>query len=432
MPGPAPVEPFRQPLSVIDRLVFEMVRRSTDTALHLGLVMMFDGPPPSREQLVEQLAARLPYTPELTFRMGGDPRRPVWENDPDFELGNHLHQLTLATAAEGDDPDRVLTALHGEPISRTHPLWGIWWVRGERGYAIGYKAHHAFQDGLAAVETCERLFGPEPREASPPPPAARPSLLEKLNTLRQMVVKDLLPSLRRNVPWVGSAHPASGRRVALTAAVELSRLHALGRATGASVNQVCVAAVAGVVRAWHPEHWAGRDGGLRAMMAINVRDPQVPYRLLGNYAGVASLFLPCAEAAPLARLASARVEASYARLAGVGRRHRMLFQKVPYWAGVLGTNQIVDPRYNSLALADVRLRRPLRFAGTAARSTHLLPVAVPNQLLFTAWTTHQGRLYVTFLVDTGVGGHERLPQAWLTALAELEGAVRRSAADGSG
>ncbi|GLW89871.1 wax ester/triacylglycerol synthase domain-containing protein [Actinokineospora globicatena] len=408
------------PLSVVDRIVFDMVRQVGDTALHLGLAMRFRGRAPALTEITEHLLPRVANTPELRHRLGGPTRRPHWEPDPDFDLTRHVHEHSLTEPS--DDPGAILTALHGVPLDRERPLWGVWLIRGVHGYTLCYKAHHAFQDGLTAMRTCETLFGtPRPTPASTAPPAL--SLRDKATLLRDVVTQDLLPSLRPNTRWSGLDEPLSGHRVALTTTVDLPRLHAIGRATGTTVNHICLAALTATLRAWHPHDWTRPDNGLRTSMAINVRDPHEPLPLLGNRVGVASVFLPAGEPAPLRQLARVKGDAAYRRLTATGCRHRFLYRHIPYRIGLLATTRSTNPHVAPLTLADVRPRGHLTFAGTTALSAHILPVAIPNQPLFAAWTTHNGQLHTTFLIDTALPGHERLPTLWCDALDILERAA---------
>ncbi|WP_441249339.1 wax ester/triacylglycerol synthase domain-containing protein [Kitasatospora sp. McL0602] len=418
-------------LSVQDRIVLELARRGPDPAMHLGLVLLLDGEPPSLGRLAEELAPRLANLPELTFRLGGSARRPRWEPDPAFDLARHLHELPGQPAIDGGDGtdgggrDAVLTALLDLPLHRDRPLWGIWLVRRPGGFALCYRAHHAFQDGLAAVETVERLFGPPARQKQPrSSAAAEPDRPPRWNA---DLLRELLPPVRRTARWSALASPPSGERAAYTADVDLARLHRISRATRANVNQICLAVLAAALRAWHPADWSAPGPGLCATLAVSVRAADHPYRLLGNCSGVARVPLPCPEASPLGRLRLLQEQVTFARFAELGRRHRVLYQRMPYWCGSLSLSRSIDPRFTPLTLADVRLRRELEFAGAPVGAVLPLPVSVPGQPLFVAWTTHRRRLYTTFLADAGVPGAGALPGLWeqeLDALAAEAEAAR--------
>lgn len=403
-------------LSVQDRIVLELARRSSDAAMHLGLVLLLDGDPPTLEDLAGHLRSRLGTMPELTFRIGGSARRPRWEPDSSFDLRRHVHEDSLPVGG----PDAVLASMLDRSLPRDRPLWGVWLVRLNGGYALCYLAHHAFQDGLAAVETVERLFGPPPAPERALP-ASRPDEPLRWNAA---LLKELLPPLRRTTRWSVLDRPLSGERTGRTAHVELSRLHGIGRATGANINQICLAALTTALRSWHPADWAAPGPGLRATLAVNVRGAERPYRLLGNHSGVAGVPLPCSDPSPLGRLALLQEEVTFARFAELGRRHRVLYQRMPYWCGSLSLSRSIDPRFTPLTLADVRLRRPLEFAGTSVHGVYPVPVSVPGQPLFVAWTTHRQQLFTTFLTDTAVPGGPDLVRHWYGAFDTLETAAR--------
>src|SRR3954451_1267063 len=80
--------------------------------MHVGAVMIFEGPPTRREETLDQIASRLHLVPRYRqqlpfphFEMG----RPLWVDDPSFNLEYHVRHTALA--APGDlEQLRLLTA----------------------------------------------------------------------------------------------------------------------------------------------------------------------------------------------------------------------------------------------------------------------------------------------------------------------------------
>ncbi|MFI1655415.1 wax ester/triacylglycerol synthase domain-containing protein [Streptomyces sp. NPDC020472] len=404
------------PLGVLDRLSLDVAElHATDSALHLGGLIVFEGEPPSRARVLDHLRRRVGPLPELAHRLAGDAGRPRWEPDPDFDPDRHLYELP-----GGADPLTVAAELLRQPLPRDRPLWGIWLVRRAGGgrWGLCYRAHHAFQDGAAAVATLERLLGPEG--------APRPRALA-FRPPRPVPWAAVLPEFRppRRVTWWPALDtPPAGSYAAAFADVDTARLHALGRLTGATVPQLCLALTAGTLRAWHPDGW-GPDGpghgrGLRANLGIGVRDPDDPRPLLGNRVAVAGVDLPCGEPDPVRRLARLGRALDHARLARLADAHRVVLGRLPYRIGRLALVRGVDARYTPLSVADLRVRQPLGFAGVPAAGVYALPVMVPGQPLFVAWVVHRRRLHVTFLADRALVGAERLPEAWESALVAYE------------
>ncbi len=443
----APVTPLPPPspdplpaLSVQDRLTLGLARRGADSAMHLGLVMLLDGPIPTLGELRAHLDERLASAPELALRIGGPPTRPRWVVDPAFGSARHVHELVLPPGVPAG-PDQVMAAVLDLTLPADRPRWGLWLVRpadgADGGYALCYRAHHAFQDGMAAMGTVEALFGdppPAPRPAPGPTHPATPHAATAPDDagparparLGVAALRELLPRRRPPAGWSGLEHPPTGRRTAVTTSVELPRLYALGRATGASLGQLCLAAATATLRARHPQDWpADRPcPALHANLGISLRDPDDPRRLLGNRAGVLRIALPCGEPSPTARLAALRREVTPELVATVGRLHRTLLHRTPYWCARLGLRRSLDPRHTALSLADVRLRRPLALGADRVHSVYPLPVSVPGQPLFIAWTADRRRLYVTFLADEALADGPDLATLWHRAVDDLEaGAV---------
>lgn len=159
--------------------------------MHVGCVMLFDGPPPPYEQLLAHLAARLHLVPRYRKRLAFVPLnqgRPRWVDDEDFDLRFHVRRTALP-APGSDNELRVLAGrVFSQALRRDRPLWEIWLVEGvsDGRFALLSKTHHALVDGVAGVDILSVLFGAgdashgatewEPQ----PAPSPRALLLESL------------------------------------------------------------------------------------------------------------------------------------------------------------------------------------------------------------------------------------------------------------
>lgn len=132
-------------------------------ALHLGAVAVFDGPPPTLGELRDRYGAVVRTVPRFRERMRGVPfalQRPVWVDDPGFDVARHVERAALP--APGDH--RELMHLVGEIMSTrldpTHPLWQAVLVEGLAGdrWALVWKIHHSVVDGGAAMEILHVLL----------------------------------------------------------------------------------------------------------------------------------------------------------------------------------------------------------------------------------------------------------------------------------
>src|SRR3954467_1560228 len=138
--------------------------------MHVGAVMIFEGPPPRREETLDQIASRLHLVPRYRqklafprFEMG----RPLWVDDPSFNLEYHVRHTALPSPG-GLEQLRLLTArIFSQRLDRSKPLWETWFVQGleDDRFAIISKTHHALVDGVSGVDLATVLF-----DLSPVPP----------------------------------------------------------------------------------------------------------------------------------------------------------------------------------------------------------------------------------------------------------------------
>jgi WS/DGAT/MGAT family acyltransferase len=100
--------------------------------------------------------------------------------------------------------------------------------------------------------------------------------------------------------------PGVGKRVAWTDPLSLSEVKAIGRALGASVNDVLLSCVAGALRGYLVAKGGAVDGVMiRALVPVNLRPMEKAYRL-GNQFGLVFLDLPIGIANPVERLYAVR------------------------------------------------------------------------------------------------------------------------------
>ncbi|MHB8219364.1 MAG: wax ester/triacylglycerol synthase family O-acyltransferase [Acidimicrobiales bacterium] len=96
---------------------------------------------------------------------------PVWIEDPDFDLANHVSSRTAPAPGGDHQLAAVVADIAGTPLRRDRPLWELVVVEGladGRGAVIA-KLHHAVADGGAAVALLQSVVqGVEAQLSSPP------------------------------------------------------------------------------------------------------------------------------------------------------------------------------------------------------------------------------------------------------------------------
>ena len=69
--------------------------------MHIGAVMLFEGPPPAFEDFADHVRGRLHLVPRYRQKLAFPPLetgRPLWVDDPNFNLEYHLRHTGAARA----------------------------------------------------------------------------------------------------------------------------------------------------------------------------------------------------------------------------------------------------------------------------------------------------------------------------------------------
>ncbi len=112
------------------------------------------------------IESKLPLIPRYRQRVVVPPFNiglPTWEYDPNFDLRNHVHEVTLKRGTDAE-----LKAVAGKILSkvldRERPLWDFTLVHGLNGNRTGVvtRMHHCLADGLAGVALLNVLMDPSP------------------------------------------------------------------------------------------------------------------------------------------------------------------------------------------------------------------------------------------------------------------------------
>jgi WS/DGAT/MGAT family acyltransferase len=314
---------------------------------HVGALAVFEAAPLRDadgrfriEELRRHVAARLHLVPRFRKRLMEVPLqqgRPIWVDDPTFDLEYHLRLTALPTPGDEDLLLALMGRLQSQLLDRGRPLWELWFVEGLAGdrVAMIQKTHHCLVDGISGVDVATVLldFEPEPpAPADPPPwqpePAPSPaqllmdSLVERATEPAELVrsaraalrtparLLDQLGGIGRaagelahsapDMPW---NVPCGRHRRFCPARVPLERVRAIRAAgPGVTVNDVVLASVAGALRRFLTQRAIPVDGlVLRAMVPVSVRGGD-ERMALGNRVSTVVVELPVGEADPRRRL----------------------------------------------------------------------------------------------------------------------------------
>jgi diacylglycerol O-acyltransferase len=131
--------------------------------MHVGALVLFEGPPPTQDEFIEAIRSRLHRVPRYRqklafprFEMG----RPFWIDDPRFNLEYHVRHTALPPPGSTDQLRRLAGRIFSQRLDRSKPLWELWLVQGleDGGFALISKTHHSMVDGIAGVDISTVLF----------------------------------------------------------------------------------------------------------------------------------------------------------------------------------------------------------------------------------------------------------------------------------
>jgi diacylglycerol O-acyltransferase len=143
--------------------------------MHVGGLTIVEGPPPPMEEFLEQIRRRLHLVPRYRHKLAYtalDSGRPVWVDDPSFNLEYHVRHTALPTPGEPEQLRSLTARIFSQQLDRSKPLWEMWLIEGLKDdrFALISKTHHSLIDGIAGVDLATVLF-----DLSPDPPPIKSS-----------------------------------------------------------------------------------------------------------------------------------------------------------------------------------------------------------------------------------------------------------------
>jgi len=326
-------------LSALDTAFLRAER--PETPLHVGAVSVFEGGRLTDESghvrvgdVRAAVEARLHLVPRLRQVVREVPLwlgRPVWADDPHFDVAHHVKVLPVAKPGTREQLLQLAAELHEERLDRSRPLWELWLVEGLADGRVGVieKVHHAMVDGVSGVDVAAALLDLEP---DPPPIAAPPfergaaqrsAVLAAEAVAEQVRRAARLPRPRRAFDLVwrllhelteleeeGVLAPPSSLNArvgcdrqlrALT--LDLDLVRASGRAQDATINDVVLTAVGGGLRALAEARGDRTNRPLKVLVPVSLRSP-ADHLTLGNRVGALVIPLPLEPVDPAVRLAA--------------------------------------------------------------------------------------------------------------------------------
>src|SRR3712207_3685912 len=166
-------------LTAVDASFLE--QESPESHMHVGALVTLEGPAAPLEDFLDSLRGRLHLVPRYRQKLAVPPLdtgRPLWVDDPDFNLEYHVRHTALPSPGSEEQLRNLAARIFSQQLDRSKPLWELWVVEGlgDGSWALISKTHHAMIDGIAGVDLATVMFDmtPVPREVEHPNRAWQP------------------------------------------------------------------------------------------------------------------------------------------------------------------------------------------------------------------------------------------------------------------
>ncbi len=392
--------------------------------MHVAGLQLYTAPAGSWDDHVQRLVesmrkhvtARTPFNLKPVFKVG----HWFWEEDEDFELDYHLRHSALPRPGRIRELLSLVSRLHGALMDRSRPLWELHLIEGlADGRVAAYvKVHHAMFDGMAAVKMLQAVLSEDAEERRPPMWAQERKRREAPTDLVAApreggLLGSVLDAARLGaqiLPGVGSGLrevfrgssqvdpvgaapfqapptifnvPISGSRRFAAQAYDLERIKALGRAAGATLNDITLAICGGALRHYLVARDALPDRPLVAMVPVSVRGDDGPAEG-GNQVSMMLANLATHVADPLERLRLVTESTTMGkqRLAGMTRVERLAYgaaMGVSMGPALLTGYAKKRPMFNVVISNVPGPKKPLHMNGM--RLEEMYPVSIPFDYL---------------------------------------------------
>jgi diacylglycerol O-acyltransferase len=290
-----------------------LTNESSNSHMHVGAILIFEGPPPKYVDLVEHVRGRLSQVPRFRQKLVVPPLeagRPLWADDVNFNLTYHIRHTALPEPGGEAQLKRLAGRVFSQQLDRSKPLWELWLAQGlERDrFAILTKTHHAMVDGVSGVDIGTVLFDLE-RHPAPTAveddwvPQSEPGTTELVargisdvvaapiklaeraveavrnpeTTARKAVealegVSEIVSAFADPAPDVPLNQPIGPHRRYVWVRSDLAAFKRIKDALGGTVNDVVLAVVTGSIRNWLQSRSIRTEGlELRALVPVSIR-----------------------------------------------------------------------------------------------------------------------------------------------------------------
>ena len=405
----------------------------------------------SRPRMQQVMRERIHLLPMFRQRYLPTPfgiHNPIWVDDPEFDLDAHVRYVACPAPGGMREFCALVEQVYANPLDRKRPLWQMWVVEGLEGGRVALVTlfHHAYTDGIGAIEMMQNVFN-EALEVTPRGPAAwEPGPLPSPSRRLAWALRDL-PAVLRKVPLTARAmrerariereiartrpglspspfdRSAAGpfqcrlsrnRRFACET-FPVAELRAVAAALGVTINDVFLSCVAGSVRRLLTDAGSALDAPMVGTMPLSLKPPD-ERPTPANYSSMDYVWLHAEIADPIERLRATSASAQATKEHFAATKDADISKVVeimpgPLVSALVSASEKTNGRYSAfknIVVSNVPgPRRPLYLGQWKLdRWFSTGPVAQGAALNFTVWS------YGDQFNLCALGDAEAVPDVW--------------------
>jgi diacylglycerol O-acyltransferase / wax synthase len=440
--------------------------------LNIASVSIFDGPI-SFEACLRSIESKLTLLPRYQQRIVVPPLDigfPSWEQDPEFDIRNHVREVILQRGTERELKS-VTSKIFSSVMNRQRPLWDLTLVQGlrENRTALVTRVHHCLADGIAGIGLMatlldasrepQRIARKKQRHAESQPRSSWAKLLDGWIASLSDVVQRMLaaqgdvlsfserllasgdwPLHEFNRFWPELTAPTErlffnkiyqGPQRFAWSQIPLAKLKAIRHQCGATLNDVILALMTSTIQRYSELHGERVKGRLfRMMVPVSVRSSERQEEL-GNCISLLPVTIPLGIRDPRKLLAAVHERTDFLKRAHIA-------ELVGLMGGMAGAapaplQALVGPIASLLPVTPFNLvctnvrgpEAPLYLLGRKMVDWYPYVPVGGEMSLNCAILSYNGTTYFGFSGDVHAAPHlESLESLLQTSLRELQSAIR--------
>jgi WS/DGAT/MGAT family acyltransferase len=421
-----------------------MLPERREQPMHVGSLQLFRLPEGAGVDWVRDTYESMLTSTEVRalFR-----RRPVrslrtlgawaWADDTDVDLEHHVRHSALPRPGRVRELLALASRLHGTLLDRQRPLWEMHVIEGleDNRFAVYTKIHHSLLDGMSALALLRASLATDPEETVPAvwaPRRAKPAAPDRkgpglvdvsrsaISTAGQLA--GLGPAVGRYALQTVVAQgrqlssvpprtmlnvPISGSRRYAAQSWPLDDIKSVGRATGATVNDVVLAMCGSALREYLLSCDALPAESLVAMTPVSLRDASDTSEATGNAVGAILARLATDVADPAERLEQVKASMKLGKdtMAGMSPLQATAMSALvmaPLGLAAMGGLARLSPPPFNLVISNLPgPRRTLYLNGATLEGLYPMSIPTAGQALNITVTSYRGSL------DFGLTGDRR-------------------------